>query len=161
MKKVPHRRRREKKTDYNQRLRLLKSNEYRLVVRKSNNSTIGQIIKYEKNGDKTLVHSSTLELKSLGWENHTGNVPAAYLAGLLLGKRARDKKIKKAILDVGLQKSTRGNRVYAFLKGVLDTGVIVPCSIEILPPEERITGKHIGEKVVKNFEDVKKKILSE
>jgi len=161
MKRVPHRRRREKKTDYKQRLALLKSGEYRLVIRKSNNSTLGQIIKYEKQGDKTLISVNALELKSLGWKHHCGNLPAAYLAGLLLGKKASEKKIKKAVLDIGLQTSTKGNRIYAFLKGVLDMGIEVPHSEDILPTEDRIKGKHIGKEVVNTFEEVKKKILGE
>lgn len=158
-KKVPHRRRREKKTNYKRRLELLKSGEYRLVIRKSNNSTLGQIIKYQPNGDKIIVSSSSLNLKEFGWKNHPGNIPAAYLAGLLLGKRAKENKIEKAVLDLGLQESTKGNRIYAFLKGVIDSGINVPHSEEVLPSQERIQGKHIGKKITKNFEKVKKKIV--
>ena len=161
MKRIPHRRRRERKTDYRKRLALLKSGKYRLVVRKSNNSTLGQIVEYNKNGDKTLLSVTTFMLRKLGWKHHFGNIPAAYLAGLLLGKKALEKKINDAVLDMGLQTSTKGNRIYAFLKGVLDAGINVPHSPEVLPDENRIKGSHISEEVVKNFEEVRKKILGE
>ncbi|MCD6367918.1 MAG: 50S ribosomal protein L18 [Candidatus Aenigmarchaeota archaeon] len=161
MKRIPHRRRRERKTDYRKRLALLKSGKYRLVVRKSNNSTLGQIVEYNKNGDKTLLSVTTFMLRKLGWKHHCGNIPAAYLAGLLLGKKALEKKINDAVLDMGLQTSTKGNRIYAFLKGVLDAGINVPHSPEVLPDENRIKGSHISEEVVKNFEEVRKKILGE
>lgn len=160
-KKVPHRRRREKKTNYKKRLKLLKSGEYRLVIRKSNNSTLGQIIKYEPKGDKTIVSSGSLKLEKFGWKKHSGNIPAAYLAGLLLGEKSKEENIKKAVLDIGLQESTKGNRIYAFLKGVVDSGIDVPHSKKILPSEDRIKGKHIGDEITKNFEKLKKKILGE
>lgn len=120
---------------------------------------MGQIIKYEKSGDKTILSSRGSDLSSLGWKGHTGNIPAAYLTGLLLGKRASDKKIKKAVFDIGLQESTKGNRVFVFLKGFLDSGIIVPHSTDMFPDEERIKGKHINENTMKNFEEVKGKIL--
>ena len=69
-----------------------------------------------------------------------------------------NKKIEEAILDLGLQTSTKGSRIYAALKGVLDAGINIPHSKEILPSEDRIKGKHISEEVVKKFEDIKKKI---
>jgi len=44
------------------------------------------------------------------------------------------------------------------LKGVLDSGINIPHSESILPNDDRIRGKHISEEIVKQFEDVKKKI---
>jgi large subunit ribosomal protein L18 len=41
---------------------------------------------------------------------------------------------------------------------VIDSGVNVPYSKEILPSEDRIKGKHISEEISKQFEDVKNKI---
>jgi len=158
-KTTPHRRRRDKKTNYKRRLKLLKSGEYRLVVRKSNNMIMGQVIKYEKNGDKTILSSKSSELKNLGWKKHLGNTPAAYLTGLILGKRASDKKIKKVVFDIGLQESTKGNRIYAFVKGFMEAGIEVPSSKDILPNEDRLKGKHISEDMVKEVEEIKNKIL--
>ena len=150
-------RRREKKTKYKKRLALLKSGETRLVIRRSLSNISVQFIDYKPEGDKTIVSAFSSELKKLGW-NRTGNIPAAYLTGLLAGKRAKDKKIEEAVLDLGLQTSTKGSRLYAALKGVLDAGVNVPHSKEILPIEERIKGKHISENIVKQFEETKNKI---
>ena len=91
--RLPHKRRRQKKTDYKLRLSLLKSGICRLVVRKSNSYILGQIIKYEKNGDKTIISVHSKALKKLGWKNSCGNLPAAYLTGLILGKKAKENKI--------------------------------------------------------------------
>ncbi|HDD71656.1 MAG TPA: 50S ribosomal protein L18 [Candidatus Aenigmarchaeota archaeon] len=157
--KLPHRRRREKKTDYRLRLALLKSGKHRLVVRKSNKYVLGQIIKYEKEGDRTLVSVNSRSLKKLGWKHGCGNLPAAYLTGLILGKKAREMGIEEAVLDIGLHTSTKGNKLYALMKGVVDAGVKVNHSEEILPSEERIRGEHISEEVVKDFETFKKKIM--
>jgi large subunit ribosomal protein L18 len=96
-------------------------------------------------------------LKKIGWTK-TGNVPAAYLTGLLAGKKAKEKNVTEAVLDLGLQTSTKGSRIYAALKGVLDAGINVPHSKDILPSEDRIIGKHISEEIAKQFDEIKKKI---
>ncbi len=158
---VPHRRRREGKTDYRKRLALLKSGELRLVVRRSNQGVTCQIVQYAPTGDRTLVHAQTFELRELGWTGPTGNIPAAYLTGMLCAKRALEKKIKGAILDMGLYRNTKGSRIFAALKGAVDSGLAVPHSEDVLPSEERITGKHIpkgSDKLAKEFEEVRKKI---
>jgi large subunit ribosomal protein L18 len=161
---VPHRRRREGKTNYRKRLKLLLSKKPRLVVRKSLKHIRAQIVEYSPEGDKTIVSATSEELKKFGWKFPTGNVPAAYLVGLLIGKRSKNKKIREAILDIGLQKSTKGSRLYAVVKGALDAGLEVPCDKEILPKEERLKGLHIArmkklENLPKNFEEVKERIL--
>lgn len=154
---IQFKRRREKKTNYKKRLALLKSEKTRLVIRKSLSNISVQFVNFDSEGDKTIVTVLSTELKKLGWTKG-GNIPAAYLTGLLAGKRAKEKKIGEAILDLGLQTSTKGSRLYAALKGVLDSGVNIPHSESILPNEDRIKGKHISEDVAKQFEDVKKKI---
>ncbi|MCD6402880.1 MAG: 50S ribosomal protein L18 [Candidatus Aenigmarchaeota archaeon] len=162
---VPHRRRREGKTDYRKRLKLLKSGKPRLVVRKSLRHIRAQIIEYNPSGDRTLVSASSEELKKFGWNLPTGNTPAAYLVGLLIGKRALEKNIKEAVLDVGLQNPVKGGRIFALLKGALDAGLNVPHGEGIFPSENRIRGEHISSYLEKYknmpeiFEKVKKKIL--
>ncbi|QQG39880.1 MAG: 50S ribosomal protein L18 [Candidatus Aenigmatarchaeota archaeon] len=151
---VQHRRRREQKTDYQLRLSLLRSGMPRVVVRKSNLYVRGQIINYETAGDRVVAQADSAELKAMGWKHSCANVAASYLTGLLLGKRAG---VKDAIFDIGLQRSTKGNVLYAFLKGVVDAGVAVPHNPEIMPPADRLNGKHI--KAEAEFETVKKKIL--
>jgi len=141
---IPHRRHREGKTDYRLRLRLLKSGKPRLVVRKSLKNIICQIVKYEESGDRTIVSSHSGELKKFGWKFHGGNIPSAYLTGLLCAEKARKHKIGKAVFDIGLYSSTPGNSLYSALKGALDGGLEIPHSEDILPKPERFAGKHIA-----------------
>ena len=154
---IPLKRRRENKTNYKKRLALLKSEGTRLVIRKSLSNMMVQFVDFNVKGDQTVACAFSTELKKLGWEK-TGNLPAAYLTGLLAGKKAREKKIESAVLDLGLQTSTKGSRLYAALKGVIDSGVNVPHSEKVLPSEDRIKGKHISEEIVKKFDEVKSKI---
>ncbi len=141
--RVPYRRKRAGLTDYRKRLTLLKSGMDRLVIRKTGKNCIAQIVRYEATGDKVLVTTQAIELKKHGWKGPLGNIPAAYLTGVLLGKKAKAQKIKKAVLDTGLYVSVKGSRIYACLKGVIDAGVEVPCDTSILPTDERVSGKHI------------------
>jgi len=141
---VPFRRRREGRTDYRSRRELLRSRLPRLVVRLSNRNTIVQVIEYRPEGDHVLASATTLELAGLGWDKPTGNLPGAYLAGLLAGTRAQGRLPDGAILDLGLLPPVPGSKVFAALKGVLDAGVKVPHGTEVLPPDERLRGTHVG-----------------
>ena len=141
---IPHRRRREQRTDYKQRLRLLKSRKPRFVVRSAGNSIVCQIVLHDSKGDRTIASATSLELKKHGWKGHTGNLPAAYLTGFLCGQKAKKHKVKEAILDMGLHISVKGSRIYACLKGAIDSGLEIPHSTNILPPEDRINGGHIS-----------------
>ena len=142
--KVPYRRRREGKTNYRKRLKLLLSRKPRLVVRITNRRVIAQIIEYHPDGDRVLVGVDSSMLTKYGWKGDLNNTPAAYLTGLLVGKKALEKGIKEAILDIGLHTPTRGGRVFAVLKGAVDAGLEVPHSEEVLPDESRIRGEHIA-----------------
>lgn len=162
---VPLRRKRSGKTNYKKRLQLLKGGKNRLVIRKSNTQIILQIIKYETDGDKVQVTVQSKELeKNHGWKHSHKNTPAAYLAGLLLAKKAKEKGIKEAILDLGLQSPMKGNKLYAALKGAIDGGLNVPASEDIFPAEERIKGEHVGsylekhKTITQDFESTKSKI---
>lgn len=152
------------KTDYTNRLKLLRSKKPRLVVRKSLNYIQAQVIEFEKAGDKTLVAASSKELKKLGWKFACDNLPAAYLTGLLIGKKALKKDIKETILDAGLYANVVGNRIYAAAKGVIDSGVKLNVAEEVLPKEDRIKGLHIAKYMEKfknlpeEFEKIKQKI---
>ena len=156
--RIPHRRRREGKTDYRKRLALLKSGKTRLVVRKSLEHMRVQFIDYDERGDVVVASAFSKELGKFGWKHGCGNVPAAYLTGLLAGVRARE-RVKEAVLDLGLQTSTKGSRLYAALRGVLDSGISVPHSPDILPSEDRILGKHINPEIEKSVLEVKKAIV--
>tara|TARA_Y100000310_G_scaffold344294_1_gene456257 strand:+ start:1919 stop:2413 length:495 start_codon:yes stop_codon:yes gene_type:complete len=156
---VKYRRKREGRTDYKKRLALLKSSKLRLIIRKSLKNITVQVVKYEKDGDKVVITTCSRELKKLGWSGYGRNLPAGYLVGLLCGTKAKKQKCGDMIVDAGLQKLSKGNLVYSVVKGVVDSGVNVACSEEVFPKEERIQGKHISDKVVKDFEKVKANIL--
>ncbi len=141
---VPFRRRREGKTNYQKRLGLLRSERYRLVVRKAGNNTIIQLVDRGNVGDITLVSANALELKKFGYKGATGNTPAAYLTGLLFGSRAQQSGFNDGVLDLGLNTSSKGSRVYAALKGALESGFEVPHDEDPLPGPDRINGEHIA-----------------
>jgi len=117
----------------------------------------------EQTGDKTLLTVNSRQLQDFGYTFSKSNLPAAYLTGLLFGKKMLALGISEGIADIGLHASTKGNRIYAAVKGVVDAGVDVPHSPEIFPAEERISGKHIkehtGADIVAQFEQAREKIL--
>mgnify|MGYP000904661257 FL=1 len=141
--RVPFKRRRDGKTNYKRRLALVKSGKNRVVIRKSLNNIIVQIVSSTFEGDKTLVTAFSKELREMGWTFHCGNTPAAYLTGYLCGKRA-SKIADEFILDIGLQRSIKGGRSYAALKGFIDAGCSVNVDESIFPPEERLKGGDIS-----------------
>lgn len=143
--KVPFRRRRMVKTDFHQRLRLLRSRKPRLVVRRTGRQIIAQLIITEITGDKTVVSATSKDLRDFGYEGAPSNTPAAYLIGYLAAKRALEGGFEEAILDIGLRTSRPGARVYAALKGAVDAGLEIPHSPDVFPSEERIRGEHIAE----------------
>jgi large subunit ribosomal protein L18 len=156
--RVPFRRRREGRTDYRHRAALLRSGVPRAVVRKSNKGMNVQIIEYRDGADFVVASAVSKELEKMGWKYPGKNTPGAYLTGYLAGKRAKEKGLDEAVLDIGLRDPTKGNLMFAALKGLLDAGVDVPHGDEMLPADDRIAGKHLREGVSAAFEEVKKKI---
>lgn len=143
--RVPFRRRREGKTDYKARRSLIISRLPRIVARGSLKHMNVQIVEATPTGDKVITAAHSHELKDFGWKAATGNLPAAYLTGLLCGVRADAKNVKKAIADIGLHRPTKGARVFASLKGIIDGGIDIPHSSTKLPDDVRIKGKHIAD----------------
>ena len=139
------RRRREVRTDYHQRLRLLKSGKPRLVARKSNKHATAQLIVPGTRGDETLASATSEDLADFGWEAPTGNLPAAYLTGLLAGKRALDAGVEEAVLDIGLNTATPGSKVFAVQEGAIDAGLDIPHNDDVLAEWPRNRGEHIAE----------------
>ena len=90
-----------------------------------------------------MVSAKSSELKALGWKAACGNMPAAYLTGLLMGTRAKAKGINNAILDIGLRARGPGSRIFAAAKGALDGGLTIPIDKRALPSEDRLYGNHI------------------
>eukprot|EP00741_Cyanophora_paradoxa_P015308 tig00000194_g14777.t1 len=159
---VKFRRRREGKTDYRARKRLViqdknkyNSPKYRLIVRITNRDVITQIAQAKIEGDEILCAAYAHELPRYGIVNGLTNYSACYATGLLLARRMLTKlgladKYKgqtevngedfhveaiadgprpfRALLDVGLTRTTTGNRVFAAMKGACDGGIDVPHS---------------------------------
>ncbi len=160
--KMPFKRRLEGKTDYDKRLELIKSNMPQLVVRKSLKYVNAQVTSFGSKGDRILSIANSKELKRLGWNFACDNLPAAYLTGLLIGKKSLEKNVDQVVLNAGLYTSVKGNRVYATVKGALDAGLKISVDEEILPSENRIKGEHITKfkNLPMEFEKIKQKILS-
>jgi large subunit ribosomal protein L18 len=118
----------------------------RLIIRVTGKHTIAQLTESAPTGDRVVASANSKELeKKFGWKGGSNNIPASYLTGLLAGKRANSKKMKKAIVDIGLRRISKGSRIFCTLKGVIDSGLDVPHKEEILPEEGRIRGEHIAE----------------
>jgi large subunit ribosomal protein L5e len=158
---VKYRRRREGKTDYRARKRLItqdknkyNSPKYRFVVRFTNKDIICQIIYAKITGDFVLAAAYAHELKRYGFPvAGNTNYASAYATGLLLARRLLTKlkladtyqgqKVAdgnvyhveaaankpapfRALLDVGLRRTTTGAKLFAALKGACDGGLDVP-----------------------------------
>jgi large subunit ribosomal protein L5e len=185
---VKYRRRREGKTDYQARRRLIQqdknkyeSKKYRLCVRRTNKRIIVQIIYATIQGDRVLCQADSAELKKYGVEAGHTNYAASYATGLLVARRLltelgmadlykgveaadgeffdvyekginEDRRPFRALLDVGLIRTTTGNRVFGALKGAVDGGIHVPHNTKRFPgyhleKKEAATGKR-GKAVV-------------
>ena len=174
------RRRRQGKTDYYARKRLVVNDKdkydtkkYRLVVRITNRRVITSINYSTIQGDKCIGSADSLELPRYGVTNGLTNYAAAYCTGLLLARRllksmkldatfegntkvdgdlynivdsAKERRPFKAFLDVGLVRTTTGNRVFGAMKGACDGGLNIPHSTRRFPgfrleKEEAAAGK--------------------
>ncbi|RDX72112.1 60S ribosomal protein L5, partial [Mucuna pruriens] len=155
---VKFKRRREGKTDYRARIRLINQDKnkyntpkYRFVT---NKDIIAQITSASIAGDAVLAAAYSHELPHYGLEVGLTNYAAAYCTGLLLARRvlkkleldeeyegnveatgedfsvepAETRRPFRALLDVGLIRTTTGNRVFGALKGALDGGLDIPHS---------------------------------
>jgi len=195
---VQRRRRREGKTDFKARRKMVRQDKnkyntrkHRLVVRFTNKRVICQVVWATIRGDMVLTQATSSELEKFGIPCGYKNYAAAYCTGLLVARRTLkkvglDEKFKgkeelngeeyhveeeenddqrpfKAILDVGLRRTTVGARMWAALKGAVDGGMYVPHSIKRFPgykpaeekgaePEydaeahkERLIGNHVKE----------------
>lgn len=142
--RMPLKRRREGKTNYYKRRKMIISGKPRLVVRILSRGVVAQVIEAKPRGDVTLVSAVSKELSRYGWKAGGKNLPAAYLVGMLAALKAKKKGIEEAILDIGLHAPTRGARVFAAAKGAVDAGLHVPLGESVIPDEERIRGEHIA-----------------
>jgi len=189
---VKFKRRREGKTDYYARKRLVTQDKnkyntpkYRLIVRFTNKDIVCQIAHAKIEGDIVVSAAYSHELPRYGVKVGLTNYAAAYCTGLLLARRLL-KNLKldelyegqlevdgdeynveslddqpgafRCNLDVGLNRTTTGARVFGALKGAVDGGLEINHSVNRFPgyddeSEEfnaevhrgHIFGKNIGE----------------
>ena len=160
--KTLKRRRRKGKTDYLKRIKLLKSETPRIVFRRTNKYILSQYVVSKESQDKIEMGISSKKLMEHGWpEEFRGSlksIPASYLLGLLIGRNIIKKKLKTPILDFGMLRTIHKNRIYAFLKGLTDSGIKIKCKEEFFPPEDKIKGKNLKKDFSKTFEEIKSKI---
>lgn len=159
--KTIKKRRKENKTDYAKRIRLLKSEKPRIVFRKTNKYLIAQYVLSEEAKDKIEFGINSKQLSKFGWPKESSNslksIPAAYLLGLLVGKKVSEKKLEKPIIDFGMLRVLHKTKLYGFLKGLKDSGIEIECKEEMFPKEEKIKGAFLKNKI--NFEEIKSKII--
>mmetsp|Transcript_22020 Transcript_22020/g.34523 ORF Transcript_22020/g.34523 Transcript_22020/m.34523 type:complete len:231 (+) Transcript_22020:141-833(+) len=169
---VKWRRRREGKTDYLARKRLIcqdkrkyNTPKFRLVVRNSKKSIICQLITSKIEGDCVYYMVSSKNLTEIPEYLSKNNYSAAYIIGLKMARKIVQNISKKGdnsikirnsptiILDIGLKRATTGTKLFGVLKGVVDGGVFVPHN------EKRFPGYQKG--AIFNEELLKERVLGE
>jgi large subunit ribosomal protein L5e len=157
------------------------SKKYRLVVRRTNARILTQIIYSTLTGDRVLCSAESYELRAHGLTAGLTNYSSAYATGLLIARRLLkqvgldkdysgadkvdgeyfnsnenipgERRPFKALLDVGIQRTTTGARIFGALKGACDGGIDVPHSNKRFPGYTRASvevvtnkrGKSTGE----------------
>ena len=66
---------------------------------------------------------------------------------------------EKPIIDFGMARVLHKTRVYAFILGLIDSGIKIECKKESFPEESRIKGNHLKNKIP--FDEIKSKIDKE
>ncbi len=153
------RRRRECKTDYKARMNLLKSGKARIVIRKTNKYVLAQAVESFEAQDKVLKGVSSRDLLKQGWdEKYSGSLkslPACYLTGKLLAKELGKGEF---IIDFGMNRTIKGNRLYALVKGLVDGGLNIKVNEKIFPSEDRLKGEHLKDELKAVIDKVNKKL---
>jgi len=134
-----------------------------LVVRVTNRDIITQIVAADLTHDVVLAAAYSHELPRFGVKLGLTNYAAAYCTGLLLARRVNakfnlkyDGKVKvdgedfnvehedeespapfKALLDVGLARTSAGARLFGALKGACDGGIDIPHNDHRFPGSKR------------------------
>ena len=168
------------------------STRYRLCVRITNKDVICQFIQPKITGDHCMVAAYSHELPKYGVEVGLTNYAACYATGLLAARRllkklGLDDKYEgqeepdgemflvehddgprpfTCVLDVGLVRTTTGNRVFGALKGATDGGLDIPHNYKRFPGydkeskefdaeamKDRIFGAHVSEYMEKLMDE--------
>lgn len=159
--------------------------KYRLIVRLSNRDITCQVAYSRIEGDKIVCAAYSHELPRYGVKVGLTNYAAAYCTGLLLARRLLKKLgldtlypgqtdvtgeeynvealdegpgAFRCYLDVGLNRTTTGARVFGAMKGAVDGGLNIPHSTKRFPGYDaesksfnaevhhaHIMGKHVAD----------------
>lgn len=134
---------RDDKTNYRKRAAILIGRHSFVTVKVSDQNVAAQVLKPTPTGDIVVASAHSRELEKQGWKGAHNNLPACYLTGMLVARKALEKGVKNAVLYIGKDHFT--SRVAACMKGIVDGGISMPVSEESLPEQERISGQHIAE----------------
>jgi len=139
------------------------SPKYRMVVRITNRDVIVQFVQPKIVGDHCICSAYAHELEKYGVEVGHTNYAACYATGLLAARRLLKKlgldeqyegteepdgekflvehedgpRPFTCVLDVGLVRTTTGNRVFGALKGACDGGINIPHNEKRFPGYDR------------------------
>lgn len=158
--------------------------KYRLIARFTNKDIVAQIAYSKIEGDVIVAAAYSHELPAYGIKVGLTNYAAAYATGLLLARRhlkhlnldtlfkgqdevtgeyftvenQNGRRPFKAVLDVGLSRTTTGCKIFGVMKGVVDGGIDVPHSenrffgydsetkkYDAEAHRDRIFGKHVAD----------------
>jgi large subunit ribosomal protein L18 len=160
--RIQFRRRRENKTDYLKREKLLRGHIPRLVFRKSNKYIQVQYINSQEAQDKIVFTLTTKLLLDKSWPKEFSgslkSIPASYLIGYYAGKKIQKEKLASPIIDTGMYKTLHKTKVFAFINGVLDSGIKISCKKEAFPSKEKIEGKNLKQDFSSNFSKIKQEL---
>jgi len=158
------------------------SPKYRLIVRRTNKKIIAQIAYATIEGDRMVTAATSTELERYGIKCGYTNYAACYATGLLVARRCLkklgldeafegkkecdgeeyhveeeadgEKRPFKCLLDVGIQRTTMGARIFGVLKGAVDGGLHVPHSTKLFPgytpPEDKASDAQYDAETHKN-----------
>ena len=88
---------REDKTNYSKRSAILIGRHLFVTIRISNQNVRGpNLLRPTPTGDIVIASAHSRELAEHGWKGAFNNLPACYLTGMLLGKKAIQKEINTA-----------------------------------------------------------------
>jgi large subunit ribosomal protein L5e len=160
------------------------SKKYRLVVRRTNARILTQVIYSTLTGDRVLCAAESDELRNHGLTAGLTNYSSAYATGLLVARRLLkqvgladdykgaekvdgeyynsndhmegDKRPFKALLDVGIQRTTTGARLFGAMKGACDGGLDVPHSNKRFPGYTRAQVEVVTNKRGKKTDEAEK-----
>ncbi len=138
------------------RIKLLKGRKPRVVFRKTNKYIIAQYVVSKEAKDSVKIGINSKILLKYRWPKEKigslKSLPASYLIGYAMGKKILKDKLEEPILDFGMIRTIHKTKVFAFLKGLIDSGIKIPCKKEAFPEESRIIKEGI------NVSEIKSKI---